>query len=194
MYLCICVFIKVNFKLISLFCVVLEVYERLIVTIMRVRVSGQTGTSCTFFSGLSTSCHWLFLICCSSSNLAVTSSMESCKRSQNPARSWDVGLGMALGSWEETTSTIFCVVFIFLFSAFLWNDFLFLLFAWYHQSLNFYISSQSFMTAQLTTQSHLSFWTSSFQPLGGSTAQTLLHNWEHPSSAKHVLYSSKQLL
>ena len=52
----------------------------------------------TFFSGLSTSCHWLLLICCSSSNLAVTSSMESCKRSQNPARSWDVGLGMALGS------------------------------------------------------------------------------------------------
>jgi len=52
----------------------------------------------TFFSGLSTILHSLLLICCSSSNLAVTSSMESCRRSQNPARSWAVGRGIALGS------------------------------------------------------------------------------------------------
>ncbi len=45
------------------------------------------GATCTFFSGLSTILHSLLLICCSSSNLAVTSSMESCKRSQNPAKS-----------------------------------------------------------------------------------------------------------
>lgn len=60
----------------------------------------------TFFSGLSTGLQLLFLICCSWSNFMVTSSMESCSRSQNPARSWEVGRGMALGScggrgWEE---------------------------------------------------------------------------------------------
>lgn len=60
----------------------------------------------TFFSGLSNRFHWLFLISCSSSNLAVTSSMESCRRSQNPAKSWDVGLGMALGSWKKTKNNL----------------------------------------------------------------------------------------
>lgn len=54
----------------------------------------------TFFSGLSTGLQLLFLICCSWSNFMVTSSMESCSRSQNPARSWEVGRGMALGSCE----------------------------------------------------------------------------------------------
>lgn len=65
--------------------------------------------SLTFFSGLSIGLHLLFLICCSWSNFMVTSSMESCSRSQNPARSWEVGLGMALGSYErdigEVTTT-----------------------------------------------------------------------------------------
>lgn len=28
--------------------------------------------------------------------------MESCSRSQKPARSWEVGRGMALGSWETS--------------------------------------------------------------------------------------------
>lgn len=57
--------------------------------------------SLTFFSGLSMALQLLFLICCSWSNFMVTSSMESCRRSQNPARSWEVGRGMALGSCER---------------------------------------------------------------------------------------------
>ncbi len=52
----------------------------------------------TFFTGLSISLQSLDLIFCNSLNLEVTSSMESCSRSQNPARSWEVGRGMALGS------------------------------------------------------------------------------------------------
>lgn len=40
----------------------------------------------------------LALSCCSSRNLRVTSSMESCRRSQKPARSWKVGTGNAVGS------------------------------------------------------------------------------------------------
>lgn len=52
----------------------------------------------TFLTGLSIILQSLLLIFCSSSNLEVTSSMESCSRSQNPARSWEVGRGMALGS------------------------------------------------------------------------------------------------
>lgn len=61
---------------------------------------GDTTETLTFFSGLSMSLQLLFLICCSWSNFMVTSSMESCSRSQKPARSWEVGRGMALGSWE----------------------------------------------------------------------------------------------
>lgn len=38
------------------------------------------------------------LSCCSSRNLRVTSSIESCRRSQKPARSWKVGTGNAVGS------------------------------------------------------------------------------------------------
>lgn len=40
----------------------------------------------------------LALSCCSSRNLRVTSSIESCRRSQKPARSWKVGTGNAVGS------------------------------------------------------------------------------------------------
>lgn len=40
----------------------------------------------------------LALSCWSSRNLRVTSSMESCRRSQKPARSWKVGTGNAVGS------------------------------------------------------------------------------------------------
>lgn len=61
---------------------------------------GDNTETLTFFSGLSMSLQLLFLICCSWSNFMVTSSMESCSRSQKPARSWEVGRGMALGSWE----------------------------------------------------------------------------------------------
>lgn len=41
------------------------------------------------------------LSCCSSRNLRVTSSIESCRRSQKPARSWKVGTGNAVGSCSE---------------------------------------------------------------------------------------------
>lgn len=42
--------------------------------------------------------HPLALSCWSSANFMLTSSMESCSRSQKPARSWKVGTGKALGS------------------------------------------------------------------------------------------------
>lgn len=45
----------------------------------------------------------LALSCCSSRNLRVTSSMESCRRSQKPARSWKVGTGNAVGSCRGGT-------------------------------------------------------------------------------------------
>lgn len=60
----------------------------------------------TFFSGLSTGLQLFFLICCSRSNFMVTSSMESCNRSQKPARSWEVGRGMALGSCQGRKHTL----------------------------------------------------------------------------------------
>ena len=46
----------------------------------------------------STIFHPLALSCWSSANFMLTSSMESCRRSQKPARSWKVGTGNALGS------------------------------------------------------------------------------------------------
>lgn len=52
----------------------------------------------TFLSGDSIIFHSLSFNWCSSSNFMLTSSIESCNKSQKPARSWEVGLGMALGS------------------------------------------------------------------------------------------------
>jgi len=52
----------------------------------------------TFLSGDSIIFHSLSFNWCSSSNFMLTSSIESCSKSQKPARSWEVGLGMALGS------------------------------------------------------------------------------------------------
>lgn len=49
----------------------------------------------------STIFHPLALSCWSSANFMLTSSMESCRRSQKPARSWKVGTGNALGSYGD---------------------------------------------------------------------------------------------
>lgn len=46
--------------------------------------------------------HPLALSCWSSANFMLTSSMESCSRSQKPARSWKVGTGNALGSCGDS--------------------------------------------------------------------------------------------
>lgn len=59
--------------------------------------SGVNGLL-TFLSGDSIIFHSLSFSWCSSSNFMLTSSIESCSKSQKPARSWEVGLGMALGS------------------------------------------------------------------------------------------------
>lgn len=53
--------------------------------------------SLTFLSGVSASCQLLALRWYSSSNFMLMSSMDSWRRSQNPAKSWAVGLGLALG-------------------------------------------------------------------------------------------------
>lgn len=61
-------------------------------------VNGIVHGLLTFLSGDSIIFHSLSFNWCSSSNFMLTSSIESCNKSQKPARSWEVGLGMALGS------------------------------------------------------------------------------------------------
>lgn len=61
-------------------------------------VNGIVHGLLTFLSGDSIIFHSLSFNWCSSSNFMLTSSIESCSKSQKPARSWEVGLGMALGS------------------------------------------------------------------------------------------------
>lgn len=51
----------------------------------------------TFLSGVSANCQLLAFRWYSSSNFMLMSSMDNCRRSQNPARSWAVGRGLALG-------------------------------------------------------------------------------------------------
>ncbi len=58
--------------------------------------------SCTFLSWVSDIFQSLDLRRWSSSNFMLMSSMESCSRSQNPARSCAVGRGWAFTSWPET--------------------------------------------------------------------------------------------
>lgn len=54
----------------------------------------------TFLSGVSANCQLLAFRWYSSSNFMLMSSMDNCRRSQNPARSWAVGLGLALGFYQ----------------------------------------------------------------------------------------------
>lgn len=83
-------------KALEVFCLQTEIDLRYL-KCLRCAPAALNCPTLTFLSGVSANCQLLAFRWYSSSNFMLMSSMDNCRRSQNPARSWAVGLGLALG-------------------------------------------------------------------------------------------------